>query len=278
MNAVFVQTETMSGREITDEIADPENSPYLRILLLQSVSAYNKELDYDILTDLLDNSDTDDEIKENILNCLFENEQGEEFFEEIANGKEGTLAFKALTYLNYDNPEKAAEISDEILNSFDGVITEKVRSAMFVKAQSINRGASPEEAESFVSLCSDVISGKYGTDNIIKDTAVYALKDAGREESISYIINSDDIDDGTKMYCVRENYKALKGMLENGLTEEKLQTVLTASQLYPFSDMAEPLKTALSKNSSVLSDDIKDQAEKVLENIEENGYPQFIDD
>lgn len=273
------KAKDISEKVILDEIMDSSNSTMLRVLLIQLCPVLGVEIDYDGLETLLDQEDVDFEIKRNILINLSESSSDLTALEEAALGGDERLAFQALKLLNFADPEKAGKIAVDILESFSGDVTYKVRAAIKVKALHLQTESTEKERADFISLCDSILCGNKSNDSTVTDTVIFALSDMLSEESISYIINSDKIDSAAKVFCVNENYSTLKDMLGSEATEEEIETVLHAMKIFPIAEMEEPLRNLIDKKSQIAStndrvnitSELEDRINEIIDFIALNG-------
>lgn len=57
-----------------------------------------------------------------------------------------------------------------------------------------------------------------------------------KKNAIFKIINSENIEESEKAYCLKYNFDVVKNVLENNPSKEDIENVLKANQLRPFTD------------------------------------------
>ena len=195
--------------------------------------------------------------------------------EKIISGDDDRLAFQAMKIMNTSDSEKAVKIADRIIQNYNGIVTDKVRAAIKVKASYLANSSTKTERVEFINFCDNILlkdSRKNG--DVVSDTIIFALSDVMSEETISYIVSSDKIDRTAKVFCVDQNYRVLKSMLLENLSERNLDIVIQAMKICPLKEMAEPLQGIGTEQLLQLSSsagEITKEIGKVLDLVNESG-------
>ena len=267
--ALKEKLKDVSSERIQSEILNENNSVATRATLIQICS----DLDVNIMQDILFDNNTDFEIKRNSLIYLYQNDNlNTGLVEKLALGNDEELAFQAIKILNKIDPAKSIDISDDIIDEYTGVVDEKLRAAIKVKAKHLADNSTIDERKEFINFCDSILAsinnGKIKEDGtIISDTVVFALSDVKSEETISYIISNNMIDPIVKTFCVDQNYPVLKSMItDKNISHENLSIVIEAMYICPIKDMEEPLHKAMSEKAQKNSDGSDKTVEK-LQNV-----------
>lgn len=255
-SALVERIDEISDDTLLSIIKDDKSSVNLKVIMVQLIKYKNSSsgiADETVLKDLLMNDDTDSAIKQNIIWALSEDDpKTVELLKEISKQDDELLAFQAIKKLNQTEPDIAIDISDDILNHYDKQQPEKVRAAIKVKAEQLRQDASKgNEKNEFIQMLLDLFKGT--DDEVMKDTVVFALSDLKDEAAISIIVLNKDIEDSIKTYCIDQNYSTLLRMVKNNPTDENIETVIQAMNIYPIKDLVSPLKEVINKSNSRIS-------------------------
>jgi hypothetical protein len=277
-SALAKKASDVPTEQLQSEIMNVNNSDTTRTILIQINKSLANSVDNDVLIPLLEQKDVDFEIKRNILLNIYKANLGNaDVLEKIALAEDGRLAFQAIKMLNTVDSNKAIEISDSIIQEYTGVVTDKMRAAIKVKASQLAGNSTIAERIEFVDFCDGVLSKSVntkGTSDVITDTVIFALSDVMSEETISYIVNSKTIDHIAKVYCVEQNYPVLKSMLEKSTSTEKLDVVIEAMKICPLVDMTGTLQevlTAQLRQHSAQAEKTTEKLQDVLRLIKNEG-------
>lgn len=268
--ALKEKSTNVSDERIQAEILNENNSIATRIILIQISSQIGSNLDVNIMQDILFDNNADFEIKRNSLIYLYQsNNLNTELVEKLSLGNDQELAFQAIKILDKINPVKAIKISDDILNKYKGVVNEKVRVAIKVKAKHLAENSTIDERIDFIDFCDSILTSinnnKIKEDGtIISDTVVFALSNVKSDETISYIISNSMIDPIIKIFCVDQNYPVLRSMItDKDMSGEGLNTVIEAMHICPIKEMEEPLHKIMSEKIHQRSDNSDKTVEKL---------------
>lgn len=266
--------DTFWQKEIMDSASNTEITKSVLIQIATSNGidlSENKETVASIKDDSLSFA-----VRTNLLINYFKYSPSTSLLEELANGNDEDMAFQALRLLNMKDSAKAISIANESLESYKEISDSDLSIAIKVKALEIrnqnqnmpsNRKTSegslkPEDVDEFISICDYVLNER--DDELLKESAIYALSDALHENAITYIVYSKLIDNGFKEHGIDRNVVVLSDMLTTNPTDENIQTVLSAMEISPLNDLLEPLKAF---NGSKYSEDIN----AAIDNINKNG-------
>lgn len=274
-NALAEKAKEVPQEQISKEILNENNTDTTRVILTQIYRHIGGDGNNQELLALLEEKDVDFEIKRNILLNVYQTAPNDsQFYEKIALGEDDRLAFHAIKILNETNPKLAMEISDAIIENFDGTVTEKMRAAVKVKGSQLSNSSSKDELQEFINLCDSMLTNASKEDDIVADTVIFALSDVMSTETISYIIASDKVDNVVKTYCIDQNYSVLAEMISDNPTKSEIEIVSRAMSIYPITKMAEPLQVVLAsqeKLSSTESQELVKEIQATLDFISKNG-------
>lgn len=274
-DALLKKATEIPQDQIINEILDEANSNNVRVILTQINRHLGNSESNEKLVTLLEQNDVDFEIKRNILLNIYQSSPDDiAVYEKVALGEDERLAFHAIKILNETAPEKAIEISDTIMQNFKGTVTDKVKASIKVKASQLRNSSTANERQNFISFCDSILTADGRMEEVVTDTVIFALSDVMSEESISYIITSDKIDNTAKVFCIDQNYSVLEEMVTKNVTPEKIEIVLEAMSIYPIVEMAEHLQTVSSPQlqlRSAESVELTKEIQATLDKISENG-------
>lgn len=276
-DALHQKAAAIPEQRILDEILNEANSNNVRVILTQINRHLGNSENNEKLATLLEKKDVDFEIKRNVLLNIYQGSSTDTaIFEKTALAEDERLAFQAIKILNEISPEKAIKISDTIIQNSDGTVTDKVRAAIKVKASQLQNASTVNERQNFINFCDSLLITKGQKDDVVADTIIFALSDVMSEETISYIVTSEKIDNIAKQYCIDQNYSVLEEMITKDITNEKTKIVLEAMLIYPITEMATPLQEVLSsqlnqKDTKSVDVELSRDIQSTIDSISENG-------
>ncbi|TCX48939.1 hypothetical protein [Dehalobacter sp. 14DCB1] len=261
LSDITIQASVLAKRadEIDDDtlvsiIKDNKNSQNLRVTMLQlgkHKKSFSSNEGKKILIDLLKDNKEEFAIKQNAIWALPDDDPLTiEVLTEISKQEsDGALAFQAIRKLNLIKPNLAIDLSNDILADYHNQQTEKVRAAIKVKAKQFsNEKEISKEKNQFTQMCFDIFNTS--DDQIMKDTVIFAVSELKDEATITNIVRNEKIDRPVKAYCIDQNYSTLLRMIKNNPTDENIETVIQAMNIYPIKDLLSPLKEAIDKSDS----------------------------
>jgi hypothetical protein len=194
------------------------------------------------------------------------------FIEKIALGNDERLAFQAIKQLSRTHPEKAIRIADDILDDYNGTMTDKVRAALKAKAIYLSYNSAPNERIEFIDFCEKIlIANNYDSEAYGVFTVLNSLSDTLSEETITYIVNNENIYREFKLFSIERNFTILRSMItDENYTEDNLNTVIKAMKIMPIKQLSEPLEKVM--KSKELSETVVKEIEAVIYLIETDGF------
>jgi len=268
---IIERIDEISNQELLELIKNESNSTNLRVILVQALQQKNRDvrvwdsnIEFEILK-LLQNKSVDNEIRENMIWLLSDNNASNlKALENIVLNEDDRLAFQALKQLRFINPHKANLLAEQILSMYDvdRKQTDKLRAAIKTKVILLRNNGSLEDKSRIVELCIELFENPHIEQ--MKDTAIFALSEIKHEKSIVYIINSKEIENHIKAFCIDQNFTTLTSMLYDNPTEKNIETLIEAMNIYPIVDLIEPLKDKINASNNAF---------KISELKEQKGYP-----
>ncbi|OEH86073.1 hypothetical protein BHU72_14685 [Desulfuribacillus stibiiarsenatis] len=251
-NTVSKRLNEISDEEVVKNIKDESNSNNLKIILIQSLQNQSGNLDKNIDSEFLKmvkNKNIDKEVRENLIWTLNNNSATTSTLEDIVFNDDEKLAFQAMKKIRSYDSEKAIKIADKIIAKYysDKIQNERVRSAVKAKVEFFRHNKSlTKESDAFISLCIELLENP--SYELMKDTAIFSLSELQNEAAISYILSSNDVEDYLKVYCIDQNYTTLLSMINNNLSDENIEIVIKAMNIYPITDLITPLKKVMEQS------------------------------
>jgi hypothetical protein len=238
--ALYEKLEDLSDDEFIAFLSDESNSIPLRVTLIQLWRHKNGNAgigDQTLLQEIVLDENCDSILRRNAVIALSDSdpETVNLLVTTIASSDE-LLAYQAIKRLNQIDKSEANEISQIILSNIDVSQTEKIRAAIQTLAENyrpLDEGATEKTA--FINLCIELHQNS--DDEIMKDTIIFSLANLVDFRAISYIVNSDTVDNALKISCIDRNYKSLSAKLESGPTEDTLSVIYTAMSIYPITEL-----------------------------------------
>lgn len=267
-DALRNQAANLSEEEILKEILSPENSDTVKVILLQINRSLGNTKYIDQLEDILSQDNIDFEVKRNALLNMYTAAPDADLYEKLARGSDYRMAFHALKMLNTVDADRALIVSKDIINNFDGTVTDALRAALKVEASYIANNPNAYDKIETINFCAKLLEQDGFTDEVAKDTVIFALSDMLTKESITYIVRSTAIDDIAKGYCIDQNYTVLKEMLTHPANKEDIVVVLDAMEIYPINEIAELLPLSLKEFNDK---QLEPRVGRAIEQIQKSG-------
>lgn len=282
--ALLDKMDDFGKEKMEKNIKDDKNSCLLRVMLLQLANEKKTELNYQELSNLVFDPDTDYDIKYNIVINIGSLGKSPELLEQIYHNAEEDIAFQAMRMLFLCDHERWYKLADEIIDNREKVSEKKLKSALLEMGAWINSFGSAEDIPVFISVCDELLRDVKISENI-KECAFVALDQIKNKSSIMYIIRSDKISESQKVMAVYENVGVLLDMVSVSMTTEELNTVLAAMQIYPLKEFEAPLRQTLSELSGIMHmsadseeyEKLKTEIQSTLEQIEKYGERAYVD-
>lgn len=104
----------------------------------------------------------------------------------------------------------------------------------------------------------------------LRDAALFGLSEMKTEATLRVIMNSKNVDTGLVGGAIDENASVLLRMLEESPSESTIEFVVSAMEIHPVFEFAEPLSAAA---SSVKSAKLRQRIETVVRSIPIEGVP-----
>ncbi|NLE63510.1 MAG: hypothetical protein GX612_06710 [Bacteroidales bacterium] len=226
--------------KLSKEIADDNNSPELRVTLLQLATDEGITGKIEpVIKNLVTNKKTPVEVRQNAIwalsNCRL--------IFDIANGDTDSefISAIALKKLNIDDPVVANKIADEILkkNTNLNINNDRDRMAFRIKAEYIGyhkEKITDKEVKEYINLCKKLY--QEGNTEFAKERIVFALSDIKDIRGIDFVLKLKDIDNCMKVYIVDENHETLK----KAVNSKYRDTVVKAMQIYKVQEIVDMLE------------------------------------
>ena len=281
-----------SENELCSIISDENNDSFFRITLIQLYSrmfASKTVAGNQSLRTLLLDDKTNSEIKQNIVIGIENmNQEAVELLEELSYSSDDLLAFQAIKKLNKIDHDKAVVLAADILSDYKNETPERVSASLNVMSMEYRRARIKnmdtdglrQQKQVFIEICADLIHSSIQKDDILKDSAIFALADMTDADAMTEIIQNSKIEDFMKLSAINQNFLTLRDMLQKDGSLEAITTVCKAMEIYPIQELSEPLleakKTFEMKSSNDMSLDISRVAAKVDQarvKIQEEGRP-----
>ncbi|MBS4025472.1 MAG: hypothetical protein KGZ96_07320 [Clostridia bacterium] len=270
---LFQRKNEIGDLEIINNIKDTTRTLTTREIMvdLYIVKHENDINKHNEIKKLLQEESIDKNIKARIVSTARFTKNDVELLKGIIEEDDGILAFHSMKKLTKIDPQKAYEISREILLNTNSQSKDRVsaalRSTAFFLRNDVSNSQNYEILETdFINLCLDII---YSSDDLfLKDSAVFAISEIGSKKSISTIIEIEFIDRELKVFAIDQNYLKLKEILLNNPVEKEIEIVVKAMELMPILDLVEGLEK-VTKN--IEDNNLKQRSEDVLKNMRAHG-------
>ena len=246
------KSKDYESNQLVEMITDTSNSENLRIILLQILEYNEVALDSDSLSDLhsiLKKQEESESILQNIIWILPHSSATNKLMEYIALGNNDGLAFQALRRLNMDDSKKAVMIANDFLkNNIEG---ERKRIAIMVISQDLRKSSDEKKKNRWVSYCNNELNKSVqSNDYSLTSTIIISLSDMRYIGALSYLIESDLVEETMKSAAISKNYKTIIDALSKEPTDKVIKTAIKAMEIRPISETIYELKKAIEKTEN----------------------------
>ena len=268
--AVVEKANTISPEDFLRVVEDRRNSTNLRVICIQALDFLGDTIslqENSSLQAILANETEDSLVRQNIVWALPSSEASSAVLESIVFEDDELLAFQALKRLNMDAPDRARAVADTLLAS--GAQREKLRIAIKVITAQLAQSEDPSEKDQWVAYCMHVFesSPSDSKTDLMRDTIIFALSDLRYANALYEIINSSEVDDSLKSFCVEQNCKVLFDVLEGDPSPYDIEMAIKAMTIYPVDKTVDALKAAVEKSGEAYNLDavLSQEANPALE-------------
>lgn len=288
-NYILLYIDTLKEKEIDDEnlmsiLKNEEYEDLTKYIVAQDYIAKNidkKEEIAEFVSTIISSENINDEIKLLFINS-FDLKSEEEIKKEIdqllkiIENNDEELGFNALKSLYDLDTKKAYEIANEIIDDRKNKSKHQISGALKIKSKYIsefNLDNEEEIKEEFINLCMNYIDNtidnkKDADENSIRNSSIYALRDLSDKNAIFKIINSENIEESEKVYCLKYNFDVIKNVIENNPSKEDIENVLKANELRPFTDYKKGFDKLIENETD---NEVIKKYQKAIKEINEKG-------
>ncbi|WXR62860.1 hypothetical protein WG909_06530 [Peptostreptococcaceae bacterium AGR-M142] len=288
-NYILLYIDTLKEKEIDDEnlmsiLKNEEYEDLTKYIVAQDYIAKNidkKEEIAEFVSTIISSENINDEIKLLFINS-FDLKSEEEIKKEIdqllkiIENNDEELGFNALKSLYDLDTKKAYEIANEIIDDRKNKSKHQISGALKIKSKYISEfdlDNEEEIKEEFINLCMNYIDNtidnkKDADENSIRNSSIYALRDLSDKNAIFKIINSENIEESEKVYCLKYNFDVIKNVIENNPSKEDIENVLKANELRPFTDYKKGFDKLIENETD---NEVIKKYQKAIKEINEKG-------
>lgn len=262
----------LSNELILENVRDSEKLLFYKKAMLELYFEKNSDFinsNNDAVYELLKDSFLEESLKYQIISFSNFTLKDVELLTSIVNEEDGILSFIAMKRLSLIDDKAAYDLSKSILQNRSDFSSHKVSAAIKATSNYIKNNkydVNSEVIEEFIKLNYEVMNTS--KDDVLNDSAFFAISNTRTEESISRIVNDDSIDRELKVFAIDQNYYILNEMLLNDPSVENITTVVKAMEIYPVIELSETLEQII---PNVKDSWLLDSIQKVIKEIEENG-------
>lgn len=244
MSALREKVKDATDKELVDAFTDPHNSAEVRTALIELAPESAKESAKEKLRALLEKKSVSFDVRAEALSAL-EELRDVDALVRTAAGDDEMLAFDALRYLSWIAPERLSEMLPDILNSYNGVMNERIRGAIVFSGELFKQGFAKTKPEEFVSFCERVLTdlpdseARAGVTTAI--SVGFALEDMHCKEGVSCLLRHKEITDTIRYGAVTSNLDVLLSLKSPDMTVEDAETLIAAVRVNPQTELVAAL-------------------------------------
>ena len=259
--ALLEKSNEFTGQEILNLLVEDDSGIVLESTLIKMYK--NKGEDETKIKALIKNDNLSKESKEYIIALM---DMKEEELEQIIKDNEDSLVIVSMKKLVLESPEKAANISKDILQE-----SEKRKSAQKLIAACV--GISSDQWNKFDeheknNILSNVKILYNSTKNtLLKDQIIYMLSRTNDFDVFEAIINSESVDFELKVSAIERNIQMLMDISLAPSSVREIECLKQAMKLHPIIEIGENLEKLLNEGK-IKSDK---ELNEIVRHIETNG-------
>lgn len=181
---------------------------------------------------------------------------------------DGHVAFKAIKNLVHTDPASAVAIAKEVLANAPAESDLRLSAAY----KALLRAGGVDETATRKQLVAHLASALEDptASRDLKDSAAFALSEFRSADTLAILINSKDTDRVLVAGAVDENAAMLLTLLKQSPDEATIEFVVSAMEIHPVSEFAEPLSLT---EPSLVSKTLRQRVAAVVQHIQTEGVP-----
>lgn len=187
----------------------------------------------------------------------------------LASGTEEPVAFHALKKLSAVNPLAAHQIALTTLSQAGHSSDSKLSASYKVLVRSGALEADQSTRRALLRHLSSVLADPTASGNL-QDSAAFALSDVQSLDALRVLLESKTTDRVIRVGAVDQNAMTIKTALLSSPDEATIEMAVTAMELYPVKEIADPLRAARVR---IKSPELAQRLEAVLVSIAREGSP-----
>ncbi len=193
--------------------------------------------------DLLLDSRLDSALKARILvNYRFDRADSA-LLSSLVSGTDGLVAFHALKRLGKTDPPAARQIALATLSRAEDSSDSKLSASYKVLVRSGTLANDSAAQGQLLRHLESTLADKSTSPELL-DSATFALYEMKSLDALRIVLESTSIDRPLVVGAIDENAAVIKGALEQDPDESTIELAVTAMEIYPVKDLAEPLRAA----------------------------------
>ncbi|MDT9720383.1 hypothetical protein QVE09_15805 [Paenibacillus sp. ClWae2A] len=267
VSALFERKDQLKDEDILKIVADNTKTVITREALVDLyVLKHEQNKDGGELKQILLQDGIDAQVKSRIVATADFTLDDVGLLKEIIHEDDDILAFNGLKRLSNINVSEAYGISESILSNIEEQSPNKISAALRATAKYLKNESQSTFQKNTVDLEADFIDTSFkiiksSNDEVLKDSAIFAISEIGSQKAITQIIESDLVEQELKAFAVDQNFITLKEILTGNPTDDEIRIVVSALEILPIVDLVEPLSEVI---SSISDPDLKKRSEEVI--------------
>lgn len=185
----------------------------------------------------------------------------------LASGTDDQVAFQALKKLGTSDSSAARQIALTTISHAEDSSDLKLSAAYKVLVRSGKLETDQATKKALLRHLATVLADA-DTSPELRDSAMFALADMRSLDALRMLLESDNVDRPVAVGAVNENALVIKTALDKNPDEATIELAVTAMEICPLRDLAEPLGAARGRVSSAA---LVQRLNSVLVNIARNG-------
>ncbi|MDO8963843.1 MAG: hypothetical protein Q7W30_05040 [Coriobacteriia bacterium] len=267
---LWQQRGTIQRPDVISAITDDRRSQESRELMVDLLAGDPDEAkSSDDVRALLRDGRLDSALKARLIVSHEFSTEDSALLDSLASGSEEPVAFHALKKLGSADPVAARRVALAALSRADGCSDSKLSASYKVLVRSGTLESDRATRGTLLRHLTSVLAVDK-TSPELRDSATFALADMRSLEALRILLGSAGVDRALIGGAIDQNALLIKTALEQNPDEATIALAITAMELHPVSDIAEPLGAVRSR---VKSPALRQRLEAALVHIANEGIP-----
>lgn len=265
---------------LADKLADADADTFAQLIesnksypRLQSAFIYTAEdqgveIPRETLEKLIFDQSVDSDVRIDLLSyCAERGEKYSDIIEKMVSDEE--LTSFAIRDLYQIDKAKAAALSEQIINSFNGKYSMQLQGALHIKVFELNESSTSEEKIAFIHFCDQLIIGDCRDNEVNRNMLFNFIASIDCWESLDYLIDNEQYE--LRPLLAKGHFNTIHEILTGAPDAKKIDVALRAILEGVIPDFLQDLSYNVENNAPFYSEhpELYELAKKTLDAVKE---------